>query len=114
MNYIYKYANNKFYGGNYYKILSRDGYKCVNCGSTDNLNVHHIIGLRDNDSRSVDISSMVTLCRKCHSKEHYMPNSIVTDLILENIGFDFILKKFINEIRNNLHAKKHETTHKYL
>lgn len=110
---IEKYGNNKYYGGNYYDVLRRDNYRCVNCGSERNINVHHIIGLRMNESESVDISSMVTLCRSCHSKEHYKPTSIVTDDILEKIKFNINIKNKITEIRNNFGKAKAKGVYKY-
>ena len=110
---IEKYGNNKYYGGKYYDVLSRDGYKCVNCGSQRNINVHHIIGLRIDDDKSTDITSMVTLCRSCHSKEHYNPTSIITEDILKKIHFDMSLKDKIKEIRNNLGKSKSKGVYKY-
>ena len=49
-------------------VKYRDSYKCVKCGSDDNLEVHHILprskGGRDNPR------NMVTLCRNCHQEIH--------------------------------------------
>ena len=104
--YIEKYQNNKFYGGNYYKALRRDGFKCRNCGTNANLNMHHVIGYRKEHKACVDTSSLITLCRKCHSKEHSLPHSKVTDEILKEIGFDFSLYGKIEKISNNTGKKK--------
>jgi hypothetical protein len=51
------------------KCLQRDGYKCVICGSLDNLSVHHIIERRlfplDMQYQTFNGS---TLCGECHLK----------------------------------------------
>jgi 5-methylcytosine-specific restriction endonuclease McrA len=104
--YIEDYQNKKFYGGNYYDVLKRDNYCCVNCGSTSNLNVHHIIGMRYDDNSCFSINSLITLCRRCHSKEHAKPYSIVTKDILENIKFDLNMYNEIEMISNNSGRKK--------
>lgn len=97
--FIEKFNNNKYYNGYYYDIISRDKGKCV-CGSDTNLNVHHIIGFRENLKESCDRSSMIVLCRKCHSQEHAHPHSIVTNDVLSKINFDMSLYDKINEISN--------------
>ena len=43
----------------------RDGYKCVRCGSTEKLAVHHRKG-----TKSHRIEDLETLCQKCHHAEH--------------------------------------------
>ena len=43
----------------------RDGYKCVRCGSTEKLAVHHKKG-----TKSHRIEDLETLCQKCHHAEH--------------------------------------------
>lgn len=45
----------------------RDGYKCVKCNSTKQLEVHHIIPYRyTQDNR---LENLITLCHKCHANE---------------------------------------------
>lgn len=51
----------KRYGGNGKKALERDGYKCVMCGSSDNICIHH------NNGMSNKLEDLIVLCRKCHS-----------------------------------------------
>lgn len=50
------------------KILKRDNYKCVECGSDEKLNVHHIIQRSKGGDNSE--SNLVTLCLKCHAEKH--------------------------------------------
>lgn len=51
--------------------LDRDGHRCVRCGSTHRLIVHH----KDHEGRGSeepnnDLHNLETLCRKCHINEH--------------------------------------------
>ena len=47
-------------------VKERDGYKCVICGSTENLNAHHI----GYDGDRMDENDIVTLCNRCHECLH--------------------------------------------
>lgn len=73
-------------------VLKRDGYKCQLCGSTKNLQVHHIrhfseifyeilsehpeldinrdmeelVSIFSNDQRMLDEDNLITYCRDCH------------------------------------------------
>jgi hypothetical protein len=49
------------------EILLRDNHTCRECGSTENLNVHH---LTYKNFRREKEEELVTLCRKCHAKIH--------------------------------------------
>lgn len=62
------------------EALERDGRKCVLCGSTDRVQVHHIIPYRY--SKSHDINNLTTLCRSCHSKEELKINKSSRDGLL--------------------------------
>ena len=46
------------------EIKKRDDYKCVICGSSEDLTVHHIYYLK----LRTDTKSCVTLCRSCNGK----------------------------------------------
>lgn len=50
----------------------RDGYRCQYCGSTNTLQVHHIVS-RVNSSTFFDINNGITLCKNCHSKVSFNP-----------------------------------------
>jgi len=47
------------------KVKERDGGKCVSCGSTENLVVHHIWSKGEND-----LEDLTTLCASCHIRLH--------------------------------------------
>lgn len=50
------------------RILEKYGYKCVNCGSTENLHIDHIIPLSIGGREDED--NMQILCRTCNLKKH--------------------------------------------
>ena len=49
------------------RIFRRDGFRCVCCGETKNLNVHHITYENLGTEQECDL---VTLCQPCHEKIH--------------------------------------------
>jgi len=49
--------------------LQRDGWKCQCCGSSINLQVHH---LKFRGRLGSDVpDNLISLCVDCHSKEHH-------------------------------------------
>jgi 5-methylcytosine-specific restriction endonuclease McrA len=50
-------------------ILSRG--KCEICGSTDNLEAHHILRWAEYPMGRFDVNNGECLCHKCHTEEHY-------------------------------------------
>lgn len=53
------------------RVLKRDDYTCQDCGMRDIvLNVHHILPFSQFKKYRHKIWNGVTLCRKCHIKEH--------------------------------------------
>lgn len=53
-------------------ILERDEYKCTNCDSKENLDIHHLKYTQKNKKmeRINNLKIVVTLCRKCHINHH--------------------------------------------
>jgi 5-methylcytosine-specific restriction endonuclease McrA len=47
-------------------VKARDG-ACVACGSTADLEVHHLTPARAADD-PFDVDDLVTLCRRCHAQ----------------------------------------------
>lgn len=62
------------------KILKRDGFRCVICGSQEHLVVHHKqyhFNTRLNrkcDPWDYDDKYLITLCESCHKRGHYQYN----------------------------------------
>ena len=52
------------------EILERDGNKCVKCGETKRLHVHHLSYTKGRDAWEYPNDNLVTLCRGCHRAEH--------------------------------------------
>lgn len=50
-------------------VRKRDNYKCQECGSMENLNVHHKTYENHGDEIH-HIEDLICLCQKCHEKHH--------------------------------------------
>ena len=81
-------------------VKERDGHKCVICGSTENLNAHHI----GYDGDRLDENDIVTLCNRCHECLHNgigeMKKAVCSGVrkmladVLSDIVFDFYKRSF--------------------
>lgn len=60
--------NTKSYRQLHRQILERDSWRCQNCGSMQNLEVHH--QQFRSRSGSDEEQNLVTLCAKCHKQLH--------------------------------------------
>ena len=54
------------------KILMRDGWACQYCKAIDKLEIHHKIPYLECKEHKEE--NLITLCRKCHRKEHIKLN----------------------------------------
>ena len=59
-------ATLKFNRKTKYLIKARDGSRCVVCGETDRLTIHH----RNGDHSDNRHENLITLCETCHKKIH--------------------------------------------
>lgn len=50
------------------EAMDRDGRKCTHCGSTDALEVHHIVPVHAGGTNTKE--NLTTLCHGCHVKIH--------------------------------------------
>jgi 5-methylcytosine-specific restriction endonuclease McrA len=46
----------------------RDGYRCQDCGSSENLEAHHVLPL-EQDGEPFALDNLVTLCASCHRQQ---------------------------------------------
>ena len=69
----------KFYHSKEWKLarsqaLARDHYLCQVClkrGLVKSANtVHHIIPIKDNFKKRLDLNNLETICLECHNQEH--------------------------------------------
>lgn len=69
----------KFYKSTQWKIvrdyiLKRDNYICQECIKDNKMTicntVHHIVEVKDDFSKALDESNLITLCADCHNKIH--------------------------------------------
>jgi len=49
-------------------VLQRDGWRCQNCGTSENLHVHHIE--RRSNLGNDGEENLITVCAGCHSAIH--------------------------------------------
>lgn len=78
-------------------IKARDDYKCTICGSSLNLQVHHINPIKNGGSHSKD--NLTTLCLECHSKQEGHSEN------LKKLHATNVLKK--NRFKKTLSRKEH-------
>ena len=52
------------------EIMQRDDFKCTKCGTTNDLNVHHIRYIDGRKPWEYEDADLVTLCRDCHKATH--------------------------------------------
>lgn len=82
-------------------VFRRDGFRCVDCGSTENLQAHHLSTL---DYRNPDISMLITLCNDCHMKRHEEQDR-VNEAALKAAGEledGFVYRMYLTDARKNV------------
>jgi 5-methylcytosine-specific restriction endonuclease McrA len=52
------------------EVKTRDNHKCQECGTTEDLEAHHIKSWADYPDLRLDVSNGITLCHACHVKLH--------------------------------------------
>lgn len=51
-------------------VYARDNYTCQECGSSSDINAHHIKAWSHYPNLRFDVDNGVTLCFDCHAKKH--------------------------------------------
>ena len=52
------------------EVFERYGKQCVECGSTKNIQVHHLIYRNGHHLLEYNVNELIPLCKKCHKKIH--------------------------------------------
>jgi 5-methylcytosine-specific restriction endonuclease McrA len=52
------------------QVKQKDCYTCRDCGSTENLEAHHIYSKSKHPHRILELDNGTTLCEDCHKYEH--------------------------------------------
>lgn len=52
------------------EVFERYGKQCVECGSTKNIQVHHLIYRKGHHLWDYSVDELLPLCKKCHQKVH--------------------------------------------
>ena len=52
------------------EVFKRYGKQCVECGSTKNIQVHHLIYRKGHHLWEYNVDELIPLCKKCHQKIH--------------------------------------------
>jgi 5-methylcytosine-specific restriction endonuclease McrA len=51
-----------------HRVYARDGWRCVDCGRTDDLTLEHVTPLAVRVKASYSDKELATRCRRCNSK----------------------------------------------
>lgn len=78
-------------------VLERDGHKCIKCGATEKLHVHHIIPWNQDESKRFVVENGLTLC----SKHHYLEEDV-----LNKLGVKGHFKKHTEEAKKKISESK--------
>lgn len=52
------------------EVFERYGKQCVECGSTKNIQVHHLIYRKGHHLWDYSVDELLPVCKKCHQKIH--------------------------------------------
>jgi 5-methylcytosine-specific restriction endonuclease McrA len=56
-------------------VLDRDDHRCVRCGRTNRLHVHHKHSWKPGQGDPHALDNLETLCASCHRKAHPVPQA---------------------------------------
>jgi 5-methylcytosine-specific restriction endonuclease McrA len=52
------------------RVRSLIEQRCWNCGCSENLQIHHIVPIKDRPDSAMDLNNLIMLCGTCHSRFH--------------------------------------------
>lgn len=65
------------------EVFERYGKQCVECGRSDNIQVHHLVYRKGRHIWEYDVDELIPLCKKCHQKVHEDTNHIFHEKYLQ-------------------------------
>ena len=66
------------------QVFKFKGHKCSVCGSTINLQIHHLRYLKDKYAWEYKMKDLVVLCECCHKRKHCIDLDERLDFLLKN------------------------------
>ncbi len=57
-----------------FQVILRDEKRCLLCGITSHLEVHHCVPIHEDRSRTADPLNLATLCKRCHRGDAHAGN----------------------------------------
>lgn len=94
------------------KVLKRDNYKCVECGNTNNLHVHHNYYTNGKKAWEYPLNAFKTLCHLCHETHHKNNNIVIKNVCVNKSRLDRDLER-INKMKLSLSSKDLEIQKRY-
>lgn len=83
-------------------VLGRDEYRCTNCGSESELEVHHVVPVHQGGANYP--SNLVTLCGDCHLKAHGKhENHVQNESTGKNVRWVPTVENVQELVQNELH-----------
>ena len=86
------------------EVKKLDDNKCAYCGSTENLEAHHITPKAISPDEATDLENGITLCHRCHYTAHGANYTTSGLKAFGDRGFTTsptIMKAFIEDYKNN-------------
>lgn len=94
-------------------IMKRDNFACCQCASKKHLQVHHKKYINGAKAWEIDNKHLITLCKKCHEKEHEINSiSVIVKGIYKLSKKEKIAKK-ITKLKNGLSKRDNELQKRY-
>lgn len=91
------------------RIMARDDWRCVLCGSNQKLNVHHL--KYGKHPASIEDKYLETLCQVCHDERHEMNKEAIQLIKLQNSENFYLEWKYRIDC---LHDDCPEISHEYV
>ncbi len=66
-NQLFRLRRSRLYRNFRNEVIQKDGGKCIICGATNHLEVHHIYPFATCPNHRTDVSTAITLCKKHHT-----------------------------------------------